>query len=470
MIAVITHPHLVYPAEPPFHPTAPPPELPAENGGSQNEAYAAVRQAFLDAGLDAGRAGTPDWNPLGEFVEKNRKVFILPNFVYHRRTGENRSEFFAKCTHAAVLRPIIDYALKAVGPGGRVEFGNAPVQSCDWDRVLRDTHADSLVDHYRTRGAPVAARDLRGLIVQNDALGRIFGERETFERTVDIDLGARSALNALYGASEPRFRVADYSPAVTEGHHAPGRHSYVVSRAVLESDLVISVPKMKTHEKVGVTCGLKGFVGIASRKECLAHHRRGGTSAGGDEYPGYSHLREILSNFDDAVQRGGGVPGSSLGRVADRTLRRLLGWLRIPQLGGWAGNDTAWRMALDLARIASFASENGSMAEVPRRRLVVVVDGVVGGEGEGPLAPTPIPARTIVFGTNVAATDATVAALMGFSPVRIPLIREALASLELCPSALDSQLLVNGARVDTVPLAAGRAFAPPRGWAGLTQA
>jgi hypothetical protein len=74
-----------------------------------------------------------------------------------------------------------------------------------------------------------------------------------------------------------------------------------------------------------------------------------------------------------------------------------------------------------------------------------------------------------VFGTNVAATDAAVAGLMGFSAARIPLIREALASDELGPAVSDRELLVNGVRVDEVPLAAGRAFTPPRGWARLAE-
>lgn len=41
----------------------------------------------------------------------------------------------------------------------------------------------------------------------------------------------------------------------------------------MDADVIVHVPKLKTHEKVGITCALKGVVGS---KECLAHYRAGG--------------------------------------------------------------------------------------------------------------------------------------------------------------------------------------------------
>ena len=59
----------------------------------------------------------------------------------------------------------------------------------------------------------------------------------------------------------------------------------MIHRDVLEADVVIHLSKLKTHEKVGITCGLKGFVGSVGHKDCLAHHRFGPPGRGGDEYP-----------------------------------------------------------------------------------------------------------------------------------------------------------------------------------------
>ena len=61
--------------------------------------------------------------------------------------------------------------------------------------------------------------------------------------------------------------------------------------------------------------------------------------------------------------------------------------------GDWYGNDTVWRMALDLNRVLFFADRNGVLQERPQRRYFSVIDGIVAGEGEGPLLPTPKPWR-----------------------------------------------------------------------------
>ena len=71
-----------------------------------NPVYRAVRQALAQAGLDSSRFGSPEWNPMGEFIRQGSRVFILCNFVYHRRVNESDEAFFAKCTHGSVLRAV----------------------------------------------------------------------------------------------------------------------------------------------------------------------------------------------------------------------------------------------------------------------------------------------------------------------------------------------------------------------------
>ena len=104
---------------------------------------------------------------------------------------------------------------------------------------------------------------------------------------VEVELGQDSLLAALQpeGGAVPAFRVSDYNPGMTEQYHSATSHRYVVSKEVLESDVIVCVPKLKTHEKVGVTCGLKGFVGIVGSKDCLAHHRFGGPESRGRRVP-----------------------------------------------------------------------------------------------------------------------------------------------------------------------------------------
>jgi len=71
------------------------------------------------------------------------------------------------------------------------------------------------------------------------------------------------------------FGVNDYSADVTRSNHQPGSHRYLVSQSVLEADLVINLPKWKSHGKAGMTGALKNLVGINGDKAYLPHFRIG---------------------------------------------------------------------------------------------------------------------------------------------------------------------------------------------------
>lgn len=448
---------------------------------SPNAVYAMVREVLRQAGLDAERFGTPAWNPLGSWIRPGASVFVLCNFVYHRRPQESEGDLQAKVIHGAVLRALLDYVLIATGPSGRVRFGNAPLQSCRWDRVLSESGAEAVLGFFRGVGADVDAVDLRGEIVDRDLLGRVrVRDVRDVEATprVEIDLGASSVLEigTSPGGAWPRYRVADYDPDRTESFHRPGSHRYVIHREILDADVVVSLPKLKTHEKVGITCVVKGFVGAVARKECLAHHRFGPPSRGGDEYPDHLSFLVPLSRFHDWVNRGSGIAGlRPAGQVIDRTARRVLRRLHVGGAGAWHGNDTAWRMALDLARILCFADRGGVVRDRPQRGHLALIDGIVGGEGDGPLSPSPVPAGTLIFSDDVLDADRAACRIMGFDPALVPTIafaergRPGFADFSADPSDV---AIVNGASraVAELPELLGRAFVPPRGWRGRLEA
>ena len=52
--------------------------------------------------------------------------------------------------------------------------------------------------------------------------------------------------------------------------------------------------------------------------------------------------------------------------------------------GGWYGNDTVWRMVLDLNRILIYGNPDGSMSDTPRRVFYSLTDALICGEGEWP--------------------------------------------------------------------------------------
>jgi len=54
-----------------------------------------------------------------------------------------------------------------------------------------------------------------------------------------------------------------------------------------------------------------------------------------------------------------------------------------------------------------------------------IVDGIVGMEGDGPLAGPPKPVNAIIMGENLAAVDATAARIMGINPWKVPHLERA---------------------------------------------
>jgi len=433
-----------------------------------------VRQVFAQTGLDPDHFQGPDWNPLRQWIKPGSRVFILCNFVLHRSPDESIECFHTKCLHASVLRAVVDYVLLALKGTGSVAFGNSPMQACDWDAVLRETGTAKMMEFYAMNGVPVNARDLRFFVLRSNSLGFVRStERRPKDDEVAVDLGGESYFAELDCVSPPKYRVMNYSRRRMESCHQAGSHVYVINRNLLESDVVISLPKFKTHEKVGLTCALKGFVGSVGHKDSLPHHRFGPPEKGGDEYPrDKGGILWKTSAFHDWVQmmapdtrRGG------LARVLDKVIRAVLNrWAPIRE-GAWWGNDTAWRMVLDLARIATYASFSGALQDKPQRTHLVLVDGIIGGEGGGPLFPTPVPTGLLLFSDGLLATDIAVAHLMGFDPQQMPFLREAQRSLRYSlpsPDWTTESMIYNGKPVALRELSSllQRPFNPPPGWVG----
>lgn len=473
MISVIFNPSLSYPAGTDFFsPQTCYPEYTFNHLSSHpNRVYESIRQTFAQAKLDQDGYDTPKWNPLGKFIKPGSRVFVLCNFVYHCRPQENQKDFSGKCTHGSVLRAVVDYILLAVGPNGKIRFGNAPLQSCHWESVLRDTGADRVIQFYKKRGITIEACDLRSLVAERGMSGFVGHiERRDEQDCVAVDLEVDSLVSHIQGVNT-RFRVADYDPRRTEACHQKGRHVYSINRHILESDIVFSIPKLKTHEKVGMTCAIKGCVGSVGHKDSLTHHRFGSPNQGGDEYPSdMLHIRSAMSHLHDAIQKLSleSKTGRWL-RLFDRILRRAVRPLSLCSGGAWWGNDTCWRMAVDLARILAYADQNGKMQEIPVRPHLTLIDGIVGGEGQGPLTPSAVDSGVLIFGDNIASTDWTAAILMGYDTHALPIVREAtrLKRYPLLTRPLSEESIINnGTQItfDKLKQNVKYHYRPPYGW------
>jgi len=439
-----------------------------------NPVYRAVRECLANAGLDRENFGKPNWNPLRGMVQPGNRVFLLCNFVEQKVGRASDDDFSAKCTHGSVIRALIDYVLLALEGRGSVSFGNAPLQSCDWSSVVQQTGAKQVEEFYaRVNPGSVTVRltDLRQHIIRRDSLGVVTTDLhvEKDGLWVEVDLGGSSLLDALYAdGTVPEFRVLDYDARRIKRCHGKARHLYLMSRHVIESDVLISVPKLKTHEKVGITCGIKGCVGAVAHKDCLAHHRFGPPKQGGDEMPDkFSSL-----TFFSAVHDRAYSSESNFGRRALHSVnylsRKVIRRFTRSMSGSWPGNDTCWRMAVDLARIVEHADKEGRLHQEKVRKHIMLTDGIIAGEGDGPLSPSPVYLGMIGFSDNVVWGDYVNCLSMGYKPESLPMIREALRLKEFSLSSpvTDPMIRLNDERLTFGDYAKrfGRKFRSPSEW------
>jgi uncharacterized protein (DUF362 family) len=467
---------------PPWGPGVRYPELAALLGdpeGPPNHVYAAVRAALRALGLDAERFGTTAWNPLGALAAPGSRIVLKPNFIRHWNPAEEGT-VDSLITHGSVLRAVADYAQLAAGESGFVTVAEAPQHDCDFEEIRALTGLDAVVALHRERlGRRLEVIDLRreavryrdGVIVERRPLpGDPAGYRL-------VDLGARSAFEGS-GLDPRRFRGADYDATPTTEHHSDGRHEYLLSETVLRAGLVVNLPKLKTHKKTGVTLALKNLVGINGDKNLLPHHCLGSAAEGGDEYPEAGWLDRARS-LGTEVARGllrRGV-GTRLVRAARRAERVARGDAFV-RSGNWHGNRTTWRMCLDLNRCLYYGDADGQHwdAAEPVRRVLTLLDGVVAGEGEGPLAPDDRPLGALLASLDPVALDLVAVRLMGFDEERIPKLREAMRAetLRITRARRPEDVEVYEASLPDAPprpvsldaLASDAPFRPHPGWRG----
>lgn len=473
-----------YDAAAPFSPGMNWPEygrVASTTGLIPNSVYATVRESFRLLGLDVEHYATPVWNPLGAWIKPGNTVVLKPNFVRDFRESEP-SDGDCLITHGAVIRAVLDYAYIALEGRGRLVIADAPQSDADFSRIRQITGLDAITEFYRKEVGfsvevfdlrPEAAEKIDGVIVGHR---RLPGDPAGYVR---VDLGKYSAFHEIEHLCSQLFG-SEYDRAELVAHHRGGRHEYLVARTVLDADCVISLPKLKTHKKVGLTVNLKNLVGINGNKNWLPHHREGTPAQGGDQFSRDGLLHRAERAGMSAFRRWFPLLGPLRPLVAAplKALgRQVFGDTNIDTIrsGNWHGNDTTWRMVLDLNRILFYADAAGMLHTSPVRRFLCVVDGIIGGEGNGPLDPRPRPAGLIVTGSNPVAVDLACARVMGFDYRKLAMLTRALArhALPLADFAYN-----DAAARSNNPLYGHRladlsgpllGFSPHFGWAGQVE-
>ncbi len=365
-------------------------------------------------------------------IRPGDRVVLKPNWVKEhdeRRPGPGQWEHVI--THPAVIEAVLRWVAPQLRGRGSITICDAPQTDSSFAALRAYCRLDALEERCRGdfQGVEIRVLDLRpeewkaidGVTVARTALpGDPLG-------ATHVRLDAASAFVDFRG--QGRLYGASYDMAETNARHHGSRHEYLLCRTPMDADVLINLPKLKTHKKVGLTGALKNLVGINANKNWLPHHTEGTPERGGDQFPASTAKTRLEHLWMGTAKRWlkGRPTLSRLFVPVKAAGRRVFGdTQRVVRSGNWHGNDTCWRMVLDLNKCLFWFDGTGARRTRPLRYLAVV-DGIVGGEGNGPMAADPRPAGVVLAGTHPVAVDVVAATLMGFDWTRLRMLRNCFA-------------------------------------------
>lgn len=387
-----------------------------------NEIYDMVRECFHMAGYDIDNYNKTDWNPLKTIVSPGDIVLIKPNLVM------DKNIYGVDClyTHPSVVSAIVDFVLIALKDSGKIIIGDAPMQECDFDNLIQSSGYEKMIKFYKeiVPNIEISLVDFREL--------KSIREHGMYKQTIIknkskvIDLKDESEFFSLNQEQMDKLRITNYDPRILNNQHSVNKHRYCISEYVLEADVIINVPKPKTHRKAGITCALKNIVGTNSRKEYLPHHIVGSKKVGGDEYYNKSKVKQMRSYLLDKRNyisyNSGNVFFVFLIRVFIKICNLYIKFFINDQFeeGSWYGNDTICRTIVDVNKILLYSDKNGKMKDSIQKQYLVIADMIVSGEGDGPLNPSPKNVGIIALAQNPVLFDEVMSKLMGIFPSKFP--------------------------------------------------
>ncbi|MBS3055948.1 MAG: DUF362 domain-containing protein [Candidatus Aenigmarchaeota archaeon] len=411
IVAVYQNKNLDYCFNDPFNPDKYYPELKINKF---DKTYAAVRNLFHLLKLDNKNFGTRTWNPFGKFIKPGYKVVIKPNLLYHYHPHGD-SFVLVNIVHASIIRHIIDYCLTAMKGDGEIIIAESPVRQANFEKIIEISGINNLAAFYRDTGIKIPIMDLRkSKIVRNY-------DKVTFAKTVKLK-------GDPLGYKKIQIENSEISPLIKQKscfrNSMTGKPreplSYKIPKTILTSDFIVNISKMKTHLMTGNTLCIKNVVGMFAEKENLPHY-----ISGYDEHPKPKTTRhkikllytkktfKLIKTFYFAEKI---KPVKSFVKRLSDGEENL--W------GNWHGNDTTWRMVLDLNKIIFYYDKEGNVNEKPVRTNLNIIDAILAGEGQGPMRSSPKKCGMIIAGFNPLSVDITGTRIMGFDYKKIPLIKK----------------------------------------------
>lgn len=382
------------------------------------------------------------YNSIKELVLQNipptqivgKKILLKPNFVMQcKKTSDEICLFTNPNVIFATLKVLLE-----CNPS-QITVGDAPIQDCHWEEMLDANFYRKIEELSLEYNVPIKVVDFRKVIYD---LGK--NQFEASKRSdkdyLIFDVGERSYLEPISNDSK-KFRVTNYNPDRMFLSHKKGMHKYCIAKEVFEADIVITMPKPKTHRMACITNSLKILVGINGDKDYLPHHRLGSKDQGGDCYKDFNIMLSIEERLLDFMNRHKGSWYYRLVFMLAVLCWKLSGVPKnVTVNGSWHGNDTVWRMIMDLNLIAQYGKLDGSLSSTPQRTLYTLCEGIIGGQGNGPLDPDPLPLGVLAFSNDPYLMDEVMAELFSMNVKKIPLLLEA----SILNESKDTIITING--------------------------
>ena len=394
-----------------------------------------------------------------ENIGLNKKILLKPNWVYH---NNNETDNLCLTTHPNIILVVLEFVLQF--KPANVIIGDSPIQSCNWELLHSLYFKDKINELQKLFNIPISVVDFRN--EKWEQKRKLKKNCRNMSDYVLYDLSTESLLETL-STKNKTFRVGDYDPNVTIKNHNKGTHKYLIAREVIDADIVVNLPKLKTHQKAGITNGIKNYVGAVGEKAYLAHYSSNLSKSGGDCFPGNNFFRLAAEYFSEISFKYKGhllyyplhFTSSIIWRFSPRSKYANLS-------GAWYGNDTVWRMVLDINKIISFGNLNGNILNTPQRKIITISDAIIAGQGEGPLKPSPHAMGMISVSKNDIFLDFVMAIIMGFDSRKIPLLKSFADAFD----DSEFQVFYDSNRINMPDLYKYSINAiPPKSWAGYIE-
>ena len=431
-VSLVINNSVHYPKVSPYHPMKVYPEFEKMKDkficGDENQVYDSVRNSFILLGMDKENIGTEKWNPLREMLNENETVLLNPNFVSHK---VKQSDDWDYCiTHGSVIRAVTDYVYLALNGTGRIIIADGPQTDSDIEKILELTGIIEIQKFYKDSFNYniefIDFRDEKWIEQDGVITGKVKLQGDP-AGSIIFDLGEKSSFNELDGKN-PQYYGAHYDINETMSHHTKGKHEYCICKTPIEADVFINIPKLKTHKKSGITVNLKSLVGgVNANKNFLPHYVIGSPETGGDQF----NKTTVKSNLENKIVlkvKKLLLKDNKFFKFLTRRTKQI-GYKifgkteNVIRSGNWYGNDTVWRMCMDLNKILFYGEADGKLNPNKRKRHFSVVDGIKSMEGDGPMSGKCRNDGIIISGINPVAVDALCAKVMGFDYNKIPLIK-----------------------------------------------